>query len=218
MTERGQSVTEMVVAWGFVAALVAAFAVGYSHWSDDDSLSADEVAYARAVATSQADVYVRALAGEPASLVAPSPSPTPPEAEPTAPPAGPTALAPPMTATIASGPSDGFAVSGTGQRTIEISDVSSAVSLRVSIDSQSSPDGTWVWCFDADFGLAPSDADTQSDAFRLYCANDGTLDPESGLLVADRSIEIKPEWPDGATYFWRILCLTACLWQLEVSR
>jgi hypothetical protein len=219
MTERGQSVTEIIIMLAIVCALVGAGAAAYAYWQDrrdNDSLDAGQRAYLRAVATSQAGIYIRALAGE--SLATPESAPEAadtPAASTTVPTASqPRSETPGADPSVSTRP---FTVSGSGQRVVEIPVTSSTVHLRVSIDADQTAESTWVWCFDADFGLAPADADTASTAFRTYCANQGRVEPATGLVVAEKSIAIDPAWPKDTKYVWRILCLGNCSWQLDVS-
>ncbi len=115
-------------------------------------------------------------------------------------------------------PSGNFTVNVSGPGRVPIPIYGTTINLRVSIDPALSPHATWAWCFDSTFGLAPNALDSQSPKWLLYCGADGLFNPSTGYLDVFKTIQIDPNWPANASYFLHMLCLTSCVWQLEVRQ
>lgn len=225
-TDCGQSPVEIAVIGGvalaafFVAVLVVLPRLGVVG-NNQKKLSATELAYVQAVATQRAAAYIAAVSTLAASA-APTVAPDSPTIQPTSGVQGVAIGQPPSPSPVALPPNatttGNFVFNGLGQARIPIPIKAPVVYVRVSIDPSSAPVGSWVWCFNSSFGLAPNPFDVRSEKWRLSCFRDGLYDPVTGYIDTSKSVQISEAWPPDATYFADMYCFSPCVWQVEVRQ
>ena len=128
-------------------------------------LSATELAYVQAVVTQRSAATISAAPTQAASG-APTVASDSPTIQPTSEVQGITIGQPPSPSPVALPPNasttGNFVFNGLGQARIPIPSRAPVVYVRLSVDPSSAPVGTWVWCFDSSFGLAPNPFDVRS--------------------------------------------------------